>query len=238
MPYYHYSVAPDIFARFPGYVRGVVIAHEVKNGPSPASLVALLREAEVSVRARLDLERIAEEPRIKAWREAYRAFGAKPAEFRSSVEAMARRALRSDEIPSINALVDIGNIVSLRYLLPAGGHAIDLLNGDLELRFATGNEEFIPFGSDEKEHPLPGEVIFAEGNTVLTRRWTWRQATHTLTLPETTAIEFNVDGLPPVTRAEIEEACQEVAALVREYCGGTIRIDYLTAENPTISLAP
>lgn len=238
MPYYHYSVAPEIFVRFPGYVRGVVIAHEVTNGPSPADLVAMLREAEASVRARLDLETIAEEPRIKSWREAYRAFGAKPAEFRSSVEAMARRALRGDELPAINALVDIGNIVSLRHLIPAGGHAIDLLNGDIELRFATGEEEFIAFGSDEKEHPLPGEVIFAEGDTVLTRRWTWRQANHTLTLPKTTAIEFNVDGLPPVTRSEIEEACQEVADLVHRYCGGTIRIDYLTAETPRISLAP
>ncbi len=238
MPEYYYSIAPEIFERFPGYVRGVVIAHQVKNGPSPAGLVARLREAEVSVRERLDLDKIAEEPRIKAWREAYRAFGAKPAEFRSSVEAMARRALRGDEIPSINALVDIGNIVSLRHLIPAGGHAIDLLHGDIELRLATGEEDFVAFGSDELEHPLPGEVIFVEGNTVLTRRWTWRQGTHTLTLPETTAIEFNVDGLPPVTRAEIEQACKEVADLVAEYCGGVIRIDYLTAETPRISLAP
>jgi DNA/RNA-binding domain of Phe-tRNA-synthetase-like protein len=238
MPYFEYSIAPEIFERFPGYVRGVVIAHDVKNGPSPEELVAMLREAEASVRARVDLEKIAEEPRIKAWRDAYRAFGAKPAEFRSSVEAMARRALRGDELPAINALVDIGNVMSLRHLIPAGGHAIDLLNGDIELRFATGTEEFVPLGSDQTEHPLPGEVIFAEGDTVLTRRWTWRQGNHTLTLPDTTAIEFNVDGLPPVTRAEIEEACAEVAELIARFCGGRIRIDYLTAETPRISLAP
>jgi DNA/RNA-binding domain of Phe-tRNA-synthetase-like protein len=238
MTYYSYRVSPEIFARFPGYVRGVVIAHEVKNGPSSAELVQMLREAEGSVRARLNLEQIAEEPRIKSWREAYRAFGAKPAEFRSSVEAMARRALRGDELPAINALVDIGNVMSLRHLIPAGGHAIDLLNGDIELRFATGDEEFVAFGTEEREHPLPGEVIFVEGKTVLTRRWTWRQGNHTLTLPETTAIEFNVDGLPPVTRADIEAACAEVAELVRRFCGGISRIDYLTAETPSISLAP
>ena len=69
-------------------------------------------------------------------------------------------------------------------------------------------------------------------------RWTWRQAQHTLTLPETTAVEFNVDGLPPVTRPEVETACGEVAELVQRFCGGTTRIDYLTAENPRISLAP
>ena len=238
MQHFDYSVSPEIFERFPGYVRGVVVAHEVKNGPSPAELVQLLREAEDSVRSRLSSDKIAEEPRINAWREAYRSFGAKPSDFRSSVEAMARRVLRGDELPTINALVDLGNVMSLRHLLPAGAHAIDLLNGDIELRFADGDEDFVPFGSEESEHPLPGEVIFAEGKTVLTRRWTWRQANHTLTLPETTAIEFNVDGLPPVTKEEVESACAEVTDLIQRFCGGTARTAYLTAETPTISLAP
>lgn len=240
MEYFSYSISPEIFARYPGYVRGVVIAHGVNNGPSPGELVHMLRDAEEAVRARIDPEKIAEEPRIKSWREAYRAFGAKPAEFRSSVEAMARRALRGDQLPSISALVDLGNVMSLRHLIPAGAHAIDLLNGDIELRFATGDEDFVAFGSEELEHPLPGEVIFVENgtNTVLTRRWTWRQGNHTLTLPGTTAIEFNVDGLPPVTRGEIEAACAEVAELIQRFCGGTSRIDYLTAETPRISLAP
>jgi len=238
MKHLSYSVSDDIFARYPGYVRGVVVAHDVTNGPSRPELVRLLRDAEESVRARVALERVADEPRIKSWREAYRLFGAKPAEFRSSVEAMVRRALRGDEIPAINALVDIGNVVSLRHLVPAGGHAIDVLTGDIELRFATGREEFVPFGAEEMEHPLPGEVVFVEGQTVLTRRWTWRQANHTLTLPETRAIEFNVDGLPPVTPAEIETACDEVVELVQRFCGGQSRVAFLTATTPRISLAP
>jgi DNA/RNA-binding domain of Phe-tRNA-synthetase-like protein len=235
MEHFSYSIAPEIFEKFPGYVRGVVIAHQVTNGPSSPELVQLMREAEASVRARVNVEQIAEEPHIKAWREAYRAFGAKPSEFRSSIEAMARRAGRGDELPSISALVDLGNIMSLRHMLPAGAHAIDLLKGDIELRFATGDEDFVAFGSEELEHPLPGEVIFVESSTktVLTRRWTWRQGNHTLTLPETAALEFNVDG-----RAEVEEAAAEVGELIKRFCGGTSRIDYLTAENPRISLAP
>ncbi|MFH0915323.1 MAG: phenylalanine--tRNA ligase beta subunit-related protein [bacterium] len=238
MEHFSYSIAAEIFAHYPGYVRGVVVAHGVTNGPSPPDLLRSLREAEESVRGQVALEHVAEEPRIKAWRDAYRLFGAKPAEFRSSVEAMARRALRGDELPSINALVDIGNVVSLRHLVPAGGHAIDMLTGDIELRFATGREEFVPFGAEQMEHPLPGEVVFVEGDTVLTRRWTWRQANHTLTLPETKAIEFNVDGLPPMTPAEIETACAEVAELVQRFCGGRSRVHFLTAASPRISLAP
>ena len=233
-----YSIQMAIFERFPGYVRGVVVAHDVVNGPSPESLSQLLRDAEQSVRDRLDIEHLTEDPHIKSWRDAYRSFGAKPSEYRSSIEAMARRALRGNELPSINALVDIGNVISLRHLLSAGGHAIDVLAGDIELGFATGGEIFIPFGSSEPEHPLPGEVVFVEGATVLTRRWTWRQANHTLTLPETTAIEFNVDGLPPVTADEVMTACRELADLVRRFCSGTSRIELLSEGNQRISLAP
>ena len=238
MPPYRYSVSDEVFSRFPGYVRGVVVVHEVTNGPSPPQLVDLLREAEESVRSRLSLEQVAEEPRIKAWRDAYRAFGAKPSEYRSSVEAMARRVLRGDALPAINALVDIGNVISLRYLVPAGSHAIDVLQGDIEVRIATGREDFLAFGSTELEHPQAGEVIFAEGDVVLTRRWTWRQAEHTLTLPDSTAVEFNVDGLPPVPRADIESACADLSELVARFCGGRCRLEFLTETDPGISLAP
>jgi len=231
-----YSVAKEIFERFPGYVRGVVIAEEVKNGPSPEPLIQMLREAEEGVRGRLRIEKVAEEPRIKSWREAYRSFGAKPSEYRSSIEALARRVLRLEPLPVINALVDIGTVISLRHLIPAGGHAIDVLRGDLALRPAKGEETFVPFGSEQMEHPLPGEIVFVEEETVLTRRWTWRQAHHTLTLPETRAIEFNLDGLPPVPSPEIELACQEVIDLVTRFCGGRLRYEILSPGNPKIKL--
>jgi DNA/RNA-binding domain of Phe-tRNA-synthetase-like protein len=232
----YYTIAPEIFARFPGYTRGVVVAYEVANRESPPKLTALLRQAEAGLREKLTIENLTAHPRINAWREAYRAFGAKPSEFRSSIEAMARRALRSEPLPAINALVDIGNLVSLRHLVTVGGHAIDEIAQDIALRLATGSEMFTAFGSDQVESPLPGEVIFAEGDVVLTRRWSWRQANHTLTLPTTRAIEFNVDGLPPVTSTEVEAICQEVTELVSRFCGGRIRHEILSQDNPRIAV--
>ncbi|MBN1485289.1 MAG: cytoplasmic protein [Chloroflexia bacterium] len=233
----YYSVADSVFEQFPGYVRGVVLAYEVSNGPSPAELVALLRAVEAGLRQRLHPEELAQHPRIASWREAYRSFGAKPNKYRSSVEALARRVLGGSELPSINALVDVGNLLSLRHLVPVGGHAIDVVRQDLALRPATGAEEFVAFGSAQVEQPLPGEIVFAEGNTVLTRRWTWRQAQHSLTLPSTRAIEFNVDGLPPVPPAEVEEICRQIIELVQRFCGGRARYEIIEQGNPRIRLA-
>jgi DNA/RNA-binding domain of Phe-tRNA-synthetase-like protein len=231
-----YSISQEIFDKFPGYARGVVLAFDVSNKASPEELIQLLRQAEASVRRQTSIENFSEHARIKPWREAYKAFGAKPSEFRSSVEAMARRALRNEQLPSINALVDIGNILSLEYLVPVGGHSMDELTQDITLRFASGDEEFAPFGSTEVEHPLPGEVIFTEGNTVLTRRWTWRQANHTLTLPETRNIEINIDRLPPIELEEIHIIANQVIDLVKKFCGGWMRYEILTAENTQLKL--
>jgi DNA/RNA-binding domain of Phe-tRNA-synthetase-like protein len=232
MPEVSYRIAPEIFAGYPGYVRGLLFACEVRNGPSPDALVQFLRESEAAAAAQLELATLAEHPRIKSWREAFRAFGAKPSEYKSSIEALARRALRADPLPSINALVDIGNLVSLRHLAPAGAHALDGVTGDLELRPATGAETFVALGSDVREHPEPGEIIFAEGETVLTRRWVWRQGQATLATPATTVVEFNIDVLHPASPTEAEEIGIEIAGLVARFCGGRTRFVALSAQHP------
>lgn len=232
----HYSIHPAIFEKFPGFLRGVVLLYDVSNGHSPEPLIQLLRAEEEGLRRRLSLETLTEEPRIRSWREAFRSLGIKPSEYRPSIEALARRALRSEPLPAINTLVDIGNLVSLRYLVPAGGHAIDGIREDIALRPADGTEEFVALGEEKVEHPDPGEIIFVEGNTVLTRRWVWRQSRHTLTLPESRAVEVNIDALPPVTSDEVEKIAGDIAALAQRFCGGRSRVEILSAQNPWIRL--
>lgn len=233
-----FSISPEVFQQFPGYVRGVVLAAGIQNGPASAEVSELLKTAERQVQENLRLETLAEQPRIKAWREAYRAMGAKPTEFRPSIEALCRRVLNGHAIPSIHTLVDLGNIVSLRHLLPVGGHAIDVVTGDIQLRPAAGTEVFTTLGAapTAPEHPETGEIVFVEEEVVLTRRWTWRQGTHTLMALDSQAVEFNVDGLPPVTPQEVEAVCSELAGLIAQFCGGRLRWEILSQENPVMSL--
>jgi len=231
-----YSIDAAIFEKFPEFRRGVVLAGNVSNGESPNELIALLRAEEMALRQRLTTDTLTETPHIKAWREAFRSLGIKPSEYRPSIEAMARRVLRNEPLPSINTLVDIGNVLSLRFLVPVGGHSMDDLKQDIALRFADGNEDFTPFGSDVLEHPATGEIIFAEGNIVLTRRWVWRQSNHTLTLPETRSIEVNIDALPPLSVRDVERICEETMHMIYKYCGGKTRYEILDAEHPKMSL--
>lgn len=233
----HYSIAPEIFARFPDFLRGVVIAHDLNNGQSPPELIDELRAAEQALYERLTADSLTSHPQIVSWRAAYRTAGIKPSEFRPSVEALVRRVLKKDPLPTISTLVDIGTLVSIQSLIPVGAHAIDHLTQDISLRLAKGTEVFAPFGSEAIEHPQAGEIIFAEDEVVLTRRWTWRQSKHTLVVPETSAVEINVDCLPPVTLADAQRICEIVMDLLQKYCGGQmIHYQVLSRDHPLIEL--
>ena len=236
-----YRVDPTLFAKYPGYVRGLVVVRRAVNIESPIDEVArMLRGAQQAIRQRADLEPVAAHPHIAAWREAYRAFGARPTEYPSSIEALLKRVRRGDEVPYINTLAALCNSVSLRYLVPIGGHAIDVMSpdGELGLGFARGEEEFTPLGNSPIEHPQPGEVIFTyNATTVLCRRWTWRQGEFSKLQRTTTVAVLNVDGLPPVTSADVEMICHDLATLAGMYCGNApAEVKTLSAETPLVEV--
>lgn len=234
MPSLHYAIAPEIHARFPHYVLGVAVFDDLDNTGSPPALAELLRDAEADLRVR-EFGNVAEAPAVACWREAYRSFGAKPAEHRSSIEAMLRRVLKPDALPSINPLVDIGNIVSLRHLVPAGVHPLPAGRDRIALRLAQAGDRFLPVEGAEPEDVTPGEVVLAAEAEVLTRRWTWRQSALTRTLPGNRRVFFNVDGLGPAGEAQVRAALAQIESLVLAHCGGRLlRSQLLTAAEPVL----
>ena len=75
---------------------------------------------------------------MAAWRQAYRAFGAKPQRTRNSVEALLRRA--ETGLPRVNRLTDLYNAVSVLHQLPLGGEDLTRYAGAPQLVRATGTE--------------------------------------------------------------------------------------------------
>jgi DNA/RNA-binding domain of Phe-tRNA-synthetase-like protein len=231
-----YSISSAVLDAFPGYVRGVVVARGCRNSALNAELMALLRKAEVDVRSDPALEYVASHSQIVAWRAAFSRFGATPSKFPSSAEAMVKRARRGDRLPYVNDLVAVGAYITLKYLLPTGGHDLERVDGYLSLRLARGDEEFIALGGAGVEHPESGEVVFADASRVLCRRWTWRQADADKMTLDSRDVVMNVDGLPPATRADVRLAMGECAELLRRICGADTRELLLSAETWSIEL--
>ncbi len=83
-----YHIASDIFDAHPRYRRGLVVLCNANNCDEGSRLEPLLRAEEEHLRHRWGTGPVAERAEIACWREAYRRFGAKPSEHRSSIEAM------------------------------------------------------------------------------------------------------------------------------------------------------
>lgn len=213
-----FRIGNDILEKHPGYRWGLLVYDEIDNRGDAAALRPLLRQAEAEVRAR-NTGPIAEHPAVVSWRAAFKAFGAKPSEHRASIEALLRRVLKPDELPSILPLVDVGNIVSLRHELPVGVHPLRADMSTVALRKARDGDTFDPPDGGPQEVPPVGEVVLACESRVLTRRWVWRQAAGTQLERDTRRVFVNVDGLPPCTGAVVTAAMKDIAELVAAHCG-------------------
>jgi lysyl-tRNA synthetase class 2 len=216
-------VSEEVLAKFPDYIRGVVVARGVNNHGENQRLIGLFKEAVEHASRDESLQDIKNHPRISPWRQAYADFGTNPNKFYCSIESLARRARRGDQLPYINTLVALFNYFSLKHMVPSGGDDLDSAEGDLRLTLAQGDEPFTPLGGDTIENPAPGEVIYVDNSRVMCRRWNWRQSDQTKIHPATARLAINVDCLPPVSRSEAEAITGELADLVREFCAGDVK---------------
>ncbi|HET7041363.1 MAG TPA: phenylalanine--tRNA ligase beta subunit-related protein [Gemmatimonadales bacterium] len=231
-------VTDEVFARFPDAVLGVVVARGIDNTGDGAPLAGPLRQEEERVRAALAGAPISEHPHIAPWREAYRRFGAKPKDYPSSIENLARRVLKGWSVPHVNPLVDLYNAISLRHLLPVGGEDLDRVRGDVLLALASDQEVPVHLlGEPEARPPKPGEVIYKDDLGTLCRRWNWKEAERTKLTAETRNAVLVIEGLPPAGRDLVERATGELAALIREHCGGEIRAALIDRGHPRAPLA-
>jgi DNA/RNA-binding domain of Phe-tRNA-synthetase-like protein len=149
---------------------------------------------------------------VAAWREAYRAFGAKPQRTRNSLEALLRRA--ASGLPRVNRLTDTYNAVSVLHQIPVGGEDLRLYCGSTQLIRATGDEPFdtVADGAVAIEYRDPGEVVWCDDAGVTCRRWNWRQGRRTQLSDDTTTALFILDVLDPMTDEALHAAADELVA--------------------------
>lgn len=213
-----FEYAPEIADRFPSVVGGVVHARGLTNGASPADLIAAFQTEQAAVLARIGATPLSELPSLAAWRRVFRAFGVDPTAYRSAAEALLRRLTKQGSIPSINTLVDVGNLVSIRYGLPVAVFDQRTQTGGITVRLATGQERFTDLGSGQQESPEPGEVIFTDdAGLVCARRWCWRQSAESASGPQTTEILVTVEGHHDQALSDVVAAIADLEAMISAY---------------------
>lgn len=200
-------ITPEIFALRPDFTALSLAVSGAANRPSDADSAALLAGAIA------DLDAPWAEAHLEAWRETYRSFGAKPSRFPSSAEALRKRVLRDGALRPTNAVVDLYNAVSLRFVVPVGGEDARTYASPPTLRRAKGDEPFATMaeGAPKTEYPEAGEVIWCDAAGVTCRRWNWRQGPRTQLTEATTDMWFVLERLEPMPIGALIEAGQAIA---------------------------
>lgn len=211
-----FRIVPEVFDKLPELYIGALVVKGIDNTKDYPQVTEFLDECVQNLHRDLAGQKIKEHPFILPFRGAFNALGMNPNKFMPSIEALASRIEKGKGMPHINPIVDLGNAISLKYLLPIGAHPLQAL--DEEVRFAREGDIFRPFGAEKDEQPDVGELIYANGNIVGTRRWIWRQSDISKIERDTTDVFFPIDGFTFLA-PRVEAALDELSALCESFFG-------------------
>ncbi|MBR3162830.1 MAG: hypothetical protein IKF17_01850 [Clostridia bacterium] len=228
-----FKVNEKLFDEYEGLKIGVITCKNIDNTKLKNDISVDTENVKAHIKDKFADVELANYPVIRRWRDIYKSFGEKKS--RSSIEALIRRLLNGHDIPSINPIVDIYNMLSLKYEVPCGGEDIDTISDDIELTYANGTESFICLGSTEEEHPNEGEIVYKSGNTVMCRNFNYRESDITKLTENTKNCVLVIESVI-ADNSDLDNALQELANMVQDNLGGETKINILKKENNEIEL--
>jgi DNA/RNA-binding domain of Phe-tRNA-synthetase-like protein len=226
-----FIVEKAVFDKLPDYCVGVVVATGLDNHRKDESVAQMLDKAAADFAETNKEANVRELPGVKACRDAFLSLSMNPNKFMCSIESLMKRVQKTGALPHINTIVDLGNAFSLNYQLPMGAHDIDKLEDNVEIRFSTTEDHFLPMGEAELENMPEGELVYVSGHTVKTRRWIWRQSEDGKIGEDTSHVFFPIDGFKSVTGDAVIQARDNLAKLLSEHFNCHVVTGYVDKDN-------
>jgi len=230
---------PDILTDFPHICGGVILLRGLTNGHTPPDLLQAYQAEQQAVIEKIGAQPLSKIASLAGWRAAFRQFGVDPTKYRSAAESLLRRLTKKGDIPSINALVDLCNRISIRYALPVAAFDLRQVSSPITVQYATGKESFTAHDSPEPEHPEPGEVIFVDQGLshqppglVVARRWCWKQSVESTVGLDTRAALITIEAQHQAGATDVRAALDDLAASLAQYMPGSFGQEILKGVIP------
>jgi DNA/RNA-binding domain of Phe-tRNA-synthetase-like protein len=148
-----------------------------------------------------------------------------------------KNILAGRSLARVNAFVDLYNAVSLAHVLPLGADDLGKVTPPLAFRYARLGDSFVDMADseagEEPEAPKAGEVVYADADHVLCRRWNWRQDARSLITSETTrgVVTLQANGA-----GDVATAAADLIDLIGKFCSGQCRVAILDKSRPSADL--
>jgi DNA/RNA-binding domain of Phe-tRNA-synthetase-like protein len=157
--------------------------------------------------------------------------------YRPTVEELVRRMLKGHSFPVINTAVNAYLAVELLTMLPIGGYDLALVDGDISLRISKGGELFVPSGREEKEFTVPGEFVYSDNKTILTRHLNYSNCDRAKITENSTLIFLSSEAaLKDISTRDLIETLYKIVEYESTFCQGTYSTFVLDNINPEVEL--
>ncbi|MBI3385438.1 tyrosine--tRNA ligase [Candidatus Gottesmanbacteria bacterium] len=212
------SVDKRIFEKVPDYKLGVAVIAGINNQGS------ISPDIKVEPFAKTELS---------AWINAAKSQGIDPEKFPPANVNISQRFTQLKKLPSVNPAVDLCNIVSLQTGTPVGLHDLDTDPGNIEVRLGETGDTYVPLNQVKAENVVD-PIVFASGNHVQTRNWTWRIAETSKVDEKSKNVVLFINTLSIDYDESLEILNETVSKFLETFGGKLVQKGILTKENPEI----
>jgi DNA/RNA-binding domain of Phe-tRNA-synthetase-like protein len=213
----------EVSEKFPKIAVGICIINNVVVKKENEKIRELKIAAYSEVRAKHDVEKLKDNPVIRAYRDLYWKLDIDPTKTRPSGEALLRRVLHGNELPTISTAVDAYNLASMKTIIPISGFDKEKLNPPFNVRFAENGEEFTGIGMEKPTTLTSKMLVLADSKRVLCI-YPHRDTDYTKITEKTKNILVIGYGAPGITAQQLKEAVETALSYIKKVSGGEIEM--------------
>jgi DNA/RNA-binding domain of Phe-tRNA-synthetase-like protein len=166
-----------------------------------------------------NLDELKDNQIFRAYRDFFWKVKVDPTKTRPASEALMRRILRGNPLPTINTLVDAYNLGSVVTNIPFGAFDIDKMRGTPIMREAMAGEEFLGIGMDKPIQLSGGEAVIQDDDR-LVAVYPYRDADHSKVTISTHNLLLLTCGVPGIGAEVLEKAEVVGVEYITRFCGG------------------
>lgn len=208
-------------------VRGAFLVIDgIINKDKDSALDRLKAETVQTLLSDLSDAKIETDPVLLGFRDLHAAVHRSNRKNVASPENLLNMLLKNGQLPTVNVLVDIYNLVSIRTGLALGAHDLSKVTGNIHLRMTTGAESFWPLGSSAPKPVTPGEYSYIDDANDILCRLEVRQVEKTKVTLATQSAFYIIQGNAATDDAYLKAGTEMLVELTKRFCGGQERLLY------------
>ena len=208
-----------VIERFPELAICIGVVRGVKNQRASPKIEELKRQVITEARREHTVEKLKDNPVVRAYRDLYWKLDIDPTKTRPSGEALLRRVLHGKPLPAISTVVDAYNLASLKTIIPLSGFDLKLLKLPLHLRFSRENEEFLGIGM-QKPIKLKSNMLVLADETQILCMYPHRDADATKITANTKEVMIVGYSAPGISEQQLQSAVETAVSFIKMTSGG------------------